>query len=175
MSFDKRLKQIFKELVGIPHETLFVLDSETGDIVFFRKGEESRVIFSPDIYKYLEDRVIVHSHPGGFGNGFSKADVYIAFEANVHQSILVAQDIHYSVGSSWVYTMTRPESGWPIPGSSALQRFDSIWEQVVNEFSSNIENRRLDKYRAKVFHNHECMKRFAKSVGFDYSRRGAVL
>lgn len=175
MSFDRRLKQILKELVGIPHETLFVLDSETGDIVFFRKGDESRIIFSPDIYRYLEDRVMVHSHPGGFGNGFSKADVYITFEANVSQSILVAQDIHYSVGSCWVYTMTRPESGWPVSGASALTKFDRIWEQVVDEFSSNIENRKLDKYRAQTYHNHECMIRFSKSLGFGYSRKGVVL
>jgi Protein of unknown function (DUF935) len=151
-----------------------------GDPVLQKDGERAEVGFDSDQVASMKDGILTHNHPLGldfpignprrYGTSLSDQDIVLAGLGDLAEIRAVAP--------KYVYSMSRPSSGWP--------EIDSIKSAVAS-----IRKEKFAQYTAKFYekypnptpqesqnHNdivngkyqHEVMTAYAKSIGAKYTQ-----
>lgn len=81
------------------HAGLFKAD---GTKIFAKKGGKNSVNFNRNEVSLMNDNILTHNHPNGFG--FSAEDLYTAIATNLREI--------RAVGSEHIYRFVRPDKGW---------------------------------------------------------------
>ena len=174
MRFSPEETKWFREIANEPVEYVVCLDPVSYGVVFFREGTAKRIDFNQADLPQLEGSVLIHNHPGPFGVGMSPADVVLAILGKVERLHVVSVDDNYAPGSMYVYTMLRPDGGWPISAAEANKSMEEKWADVYREFSEKADVGVLNRDKAKNLHNHDVMRRFSKDTGISYYRSKLV-
>jgi phage gp29-like protein len=173
------LREFESSKVNQPFESAMVLNAY-GDQVFQKDGGKAEVAFDDDQVASMKDGILTHNHPleldypignpRRYGTSLSSQDIVLSALADLAEIRAVAP--------KYVYSMSRPDSGWPdkdsVKSAVALITKERFAQYGV-EFGKKYPKATLkdmDDYNDIVNGNyqHEVMTKYAKSIGAKYTR-----
>lgn len=152
-----------------------VLYNPKGEIIFEKAGElgKASVGFTRAEANLMKDNILTHNHPLGWqfpensirsiGSSFSAQDVVLAVRNDLSEIRAVSRKMRFS--------MKRPEGGWP-DVEVVIDELNLQHVKTLQEFISRVNSGTMTEDQANVMHFHTLWKRFAESLGIDYSKSG---
>lgn len=148
--------------VDEPKEHAYCLGSD-GYVLLNKSGTSKEVSITAGELAYLKDGHFTHNHP--MGNSLSVQDLNVAIAGNVATMRAVGRD--KIDGKVYVYSFTRPETGWPIFLADTVAGKDAAVEAILGK---QVRDGTLSPRDASLSHAHERWMRVQKDVDIGYRR-----
>jgi hypothetical protein len=107
------LERIERQIRNLPVEHVYVLGPDNEILFHHTDNLPDRVKFPMRLLGALGEAIVTHNHPGG--RSFSRLDVRVAVQAQLHELRVVTPTHRYS--------LRPPEKGW---NSVAPEEFDAV-------------------------------------------------
>ncbi len=157
------LRKVEDDIAGLKFERIHVLN-RGGETIFTKDGTINQIGFTrldlDTIRAGGSEIVSTHNHPT-LGASFSLEDVTLATITDMSEVRVV--------GRRYLYSMRRPEAGWPPQQliASEYQIADSMVERTLRKA---VRTGRMTAAEAELAHDHAIWERVARELRLDYRR-----